>query len=99
MDGLRGKPSPVFGITKNWSIATPDPGVSYIIVCEGDDGVMVAWVREEENASENRQRKRGAEEADKVEAAPGVTVASLRRLKTALIGPTQELPKRDRLCR
>ena len=40
-----------------------------------------------------------AEEADKVEVAPGVTVASLRRFRTALIGPTQGLPKRRRLCR
>ena len=39
------------------------------------------------------------EEADKVEVAPGVTVASLIRFRTALIGPTQGLPKRRRLCR
>ena len=49
---------------------------------------MAAWVREEENASNQRQKKRDAEEADKVEVAPGVTVASLRRFRTALIGPT-----------
>ena len=55
---------------------------------------MAAWVREEENASNQRQKKREAEEADKVEVAPGVTVASLRRFQTALIGPTQGLPKR-----
>ena len=42
---------------------------------------------------------REAEEADKVEVAPGVIVASLRRFRTALIGPTQGLPKRRRLCR
>ena len=59
---------------------------------------MAAWVREEENASNQRQKKRDAEEADKVEVAPGVTVASLRRFRTALIGPTQGLPKRRRLC-
>ena len=53
---------------------------------------MAAWVREEENASNQRQKKRDAEEAD-------VTVASLRRFRTALIGPTQGLPKRRRLCR
>ena len=46
-----------------------------------------------------RQKKREAEEADKVEVAPGVTVASLRRFRTALIGPTQGLLKRRRLCR
>ena len=38
------------------------------------------------------------EEADKVEVAPGVTVASLRRFRAALIGPTQGLPERRRLC-
>ena len=38
----------------------------------------VAWVKKEEKASEHRQRKREAEEADKVEVAPpGVTVESL----------------------
>ena len=59
---------------------------------------MAAWVKEEEKASEHRQRKREAKEADKVEGAPGVTVASLRRFRVALIGPTQGLPKRRRLC-
>ena len=33
---------------------------------------MAAWVREEEKASENRQREREAEEVDKVEVAPRV---------------------------
>ena len=62
---------------------------------------MTAWVKEEENASEYRQRKREAEEAEKDEVAPGVTVASLRRFRAALIGPTQGLPtcKRRRPCR
>ena len=43
---------------------------------------MAAWVREEEDASNQRQKKREAEEADKVEVSPGVTVASLRRFRT-----------------
>ena len=30
--------------------------------------------------------------------APGVTVGSLRRFRATLIGPTQRLPKRRRLC-
>ena len=47
------------------------------------------WVKEEQNASEHRQSKqREAEKAGKVEVAPGVTVASLRRFRAALIGPT-----------
>ena len=54
--------------------------------------MMAAWVREEENASNQRQKKREAEEADKAEVAPGVTVASLRRFRTALIGPTPRTP-------
>ena len=60
---------------------------------------MAARMKEEENASNQRQKKREAEEADKVEVAPGVTVASLRRFRDALIGPTQGLTKRRRLCR
>ena len=59
---------------------------------------MAAWVKEKENASEHWQRKRETEVADKVEVAPGVTVASLRRFRAALPGPTQGLPKRRRLC-
>ena len=55
-------------------------------------------MKEEEKASKHRQGKREAEEADKVEVAPGVTVASLRRFGAALIGPTQGLSKRRRLC-
>ena len=54
---------------------------------------MAAWVKEEEKASEHRQRKREAEEADKFEVAPGVTVASLSCFRAALIEPTQGLPK------
>ena len=46
-----------------------------------------------------RQRERKAEEAAKVEVAPGLTIPSLRRLRAALVGPTQGLPKRRRLRR
>ena len=59
---------------------------------------MAAWVKEEEKASEHRQRKIEAEKTDKVEVASGGTVASLRRFRAALIGPTQGLSKRRRLC-
>ena len=52
---------------------------------------MAAWVREEEKASENRKKKREAEEADKVKVAPGVTVAILRHFGATLIRPTQRL--------
>ena len=57
---------------------------------------MAAWVKEGENASDQRQKKREAEEADQVEVAPGVTVASLRRFRAALIGPTQGLVKKSK---
>ena len=60
---------------------------------------MAAWVKEEESASKHRQRKREADEANKVEVAPRVTVASSRRFLAAFIGPTQGFPKRRRLCR
>ena len=89
----------LFGVTGDWRTATLDPGAWYNIVHEGGCRFMAAWVRKEENASNQRQKKREAEEVDKVEVAPGVTVASLRRFRTALIGPTQGLPKRRRLCR
>ena len=88
----------LFGVTGDWKTAALDPGVWYNTVQEGGCRFMAAWVREEENASNQRQKKRDAEEADKVEVAPGVTVASLRRFRTALIGPTQGLPKRRQLC-
>ena len=89
----------LFGVTGDWKTAALDPGAWYNTVQEGGCRFMAAWVREDENASNQRQKKRDAEEADKVEVAPGVTVASLRRFRTALIGPTQGLPKRRRLCR
>ena len=86
-----------FGITGDWSTAALDPGVWYSAVHEGGFRFMAAWVKEEENASSQPQKKRGAEEADKVEVVPGVTVASLRRFRAVLIGPTQGLTKRRRL--
>ena len=89
----------LFGITGDWSTAALDPGVWYSTVHEGGCKFMAAWMKAEKNASEHRQKKREAEEADKVEVAPGVTVASWRRFRPALIGPTQGLPKRRRLCR
>ena len=46
------------------------------------------WVEKEKKASENRQRKREAEEADKVEVASGVIIGR-RRVSMALIGPIE----------
>ena len=59
---------------------------------------MAAWVKEDENVSSQRQKKGEAEEVDKVEVAPGVAVASLRRFRAAFIGPTQDLTKRHVDC-
>ena len=67
----------LFGITGDWSTAALDPGAWYSAVHEGGCRFMVAWVKEKEHASSHQQTKREAEEADKVEVAPRVTVASL----------------------
>ena len=83
----------VFSITGDWSIVALDPRVWYSTVREGGRRFMPAWVKEEEEASKHRQRKREAVEADKFEVSRGVTVASLGRFRAALIGPTQGLPK------
>ena len=54
---------------------------------------MVAWVKEKEKRVQTPAEKREAEEADKVEVAPGVTVlASLRRFRAALIGRLRQGP-------
>ena len=89
----------LFGITGDWSTAALDPWVWYSIVNERVCRFVAAWVKGEGNASNQRQKKREAEEADNFEVAPGVTVASLRCSRVALIGPTQGLPIRRRLCR
>ena len=60
----------LFGITGDWSTAALDPGVWYSTVHEGGRRVMAAWVKKEENASNQRQKKREAEERDKVEVEP-----------------------------
>ena len=84
------------GDEKEWTDCVADDlrlfGVWYSTVHEGGYRIMAAWVKEEENASKHRQKKRETEEADKVEVAPGVTVASLRRFRAPLIGSTQGLP-------
>ena len=48
----------LFGITGDWSTAALDPGVWHSAVHEGGCRFMVAWVKEEENASNQRQGKR-----------------------------------------
>ena len=62
----------LFYITEDWSTITLGPGIWYSIACKGGCRFMTAWVREDEKASENRPRKREAEEVGKVEQAWGV---------------------------
>ena len=64
----------LFGVTEDWSTAALDPGVWYSTAHEGGCRFTTAWVKEEENASKNLQKKREAEETDKVEVAPGVAL-------------------------
>ena len=53
---------------------------------------MTAWVREEEKACENRQRKRETEEVNKVKVAPGVTLGTLGRFRAVLIDRLKDSP-------
>ena len=66
-------------------------------VIEGGRRFMAEWMEEEESAAITRQRKREAEEADKVVVASGVTVGQLRRFRAALLGPSLAPLKRQRL--
>ena len=95
MDGLHDRRS--LGIWHHGELecrrTTPWDLVQYIVCERGSRLSMATWAREEENASEIRQRK--TQEADKVKFAPGVTVGSLRYFRVVLIGPTQG----RRLCR
>ena len=102
MDELRGRGSSVTPSMVSWWTGAPPHltlGIGTSTVYEGGCRCTAAWVKEEENTSDHRQRKREAKEANKAEVAPGVTVASLRRFRAALIGRTQGLPKRHWLCR
>ena len=55
--------------------------------------------RERKMRPKPAEEEREAEEADKIEVAPGVTVASLRRSRIALIDLTHGVPERRRVCR
>ena len=48
----------LFGVTGDWKTAALDPGAWYNTVQEGGCRFMAAWVREEENASNQRQNRR-----------------------------------------
>ena len=59
-----------FVITRDWSTTALDPGVWYSTVCKESCRFMAAWVREEENTSKTRRKKREAEKVDKSEVVP-----------------------------
>ena len=88
----------MFGITGDWSTAALDPGAWYNIVSAGSCRFMAAWVREKEKGSKNRQRKREAEGADKVECTWGDR-KKLETFQSRVDWETQGLSKRRQLRR
>ena len=77
-----------FGIGGEWKVAPLERGAWDDTVIEGSRRFMAGWREEKENAAITRQRKREAEEADKVVVASGVTVGQLRRFRAALLEPS-----------
>ena len=73
-----------FGIGGDWKAAALERGAWDDTVIAGGRRFMAGWRKEEESAAITRQRKREAEEADKVVVASGVTVGQLRRFRAAL---------------
>ena len=99
MDGLRGK---ILSAVASQGFGGPPQVILASGTAQNVKGgcrFMAAWVNKEEKSSKHQQRKMELEEVGKIEVAAGVTVASLRRFKAPLIGPTQGLLKRRRLCR
>ena len=86
-----------FGIDGDWKVAALKRGAWDDTVIEGGRRFMAGWREEEESAAITRQRKREAEEADKVVVASGVTVGQLRRFRAALVGPSLAPLKRRRI--
>ena len=65
MDGLRGRGSSAIW-QGGWSTAVRDPGVWYSTVREGGCRFMAAWMKEEEKASQHRQRNRAQKRRTKL---------------------------------
>ena len=80
-----------FGIGGDWKVAWCD------MVINGGRRFISGWGKEDESAAQNWQRKREAEEADKVVVASRVTVGESRRFRAALLGSSQGSLKRRRL--
>ena len=85
-----------YGIDGDWKAAALEQGAWDDTVIKGGCRFMAGW-RDEESAAITRQRKREAEEADKVVVGSGVTVGQLRRFRAALLGPSLAPLKRRRL--
>ena len=92
MGGLYVKDVRAFGIGGDWKAAALERGAWDDIVIKS-----VGWKEEEESVAITRQRKREAEEADKVVVVSGVTVGQLRSFRSALLGPSLPPLKRRRL--
>ena len=75
-----------FGIGGDWNVAALERGAWDDTVIEGGRRFMAGWREEEESATITWQRKREAEEANKVVIASGVTVRQLRHFRAALLG-------------
>ena len=86
-----------FDIGGDWKAAALERGAWDDTVIEGGRRFMAGWRKEEESAVITRQRKREAEEADKVVVASEVTVGQLGRFRAALLGPSLAPLKRRRL--
>ena len=77
-----------FGIRGDWRTAALERGAWDDIVIEWGRRFIAGWRKEEESAAITRQRKREAEEADKIFVASGVTVEQLKRFRAALLKPS-----------
>ena len=74
MNELRGRGPSAIWHHGGWNTAAAldlPSSLHSTVVCEWGCRFMAEWVKDEEKASEHRQRKREAEEVDKGEAAPG----------------------------
>ena len=86
-----------FGIGGEWKAAALERGAWDDTVIEGGRRFMAGWREEEKSAAITRQRKREAEEADRVVVASGGTVGQLRRFRAALLRRSLAPLKRRRL--
>lgn len=82
------------GYGEKWMNAAIESGKWCEAVMKGGRTFTTAWRKEEKRSAELRQKKRKAEEANKVPIVLSVTARQLRRFNAALIGPHKGPPKR-----